>query len=111
MLQMIAALHPLHDGFFDNTLAVRNREKRGIKTVARDGESGIARQKILPRKGTNALKQLIKAFGRKAAQLHQDTLAAAQREIDPGAVTKSAGEEDTSILGTHILHIHAPQFI
>ena len=111
MLQMVTGLQAFHDGFFDDALTVRDREQRGIQTVAGNGEGRVPGQDILPRKGAGAFKERVKGHGGKRPDFHQHALAAAQGEVYRGTVGETADEKHTSVLGADLGEVHAPKFI
>ena len=108
---MITGFHTLHDSLLDDTLAVRDGEKRGIQTVACNGESCIPGQNVLPGERAGAFKQRVKALCGKRPDLHEHSFSAAQGKIDRGAVGETAGKKHAPVFGANLPDVHPPQFI
>ena len=103
LLHMVVGLEPLDDGFFDNRLTGGHGMKLRGNGVTLHGESRVTGQIILPRNGPGALKQLLKAAGGKLAQHQHDPRAAAQIEIQTGAVRRCAAAQDAAVFHAHLL--------
>ena len=70
--------------------------------VALYREGRLPGQKLLPGDGADALKQLLEAPRRELSQQGDDPGAAAQIDIQPGAVRPAALTEHTAVFRTHV---------
>ena len=107
----VHAFQPLHNGLFDDLLAVGHGEQLGIEAVALHGEGGVFGQQTLPGQGPGALKQRIKAQRIKAAQLDQHPFADAQVNIGScqgGVVSRKIYP---AVFRGHIVHVQPLQLV
>ena len=74
-------------------------------------ELAVFGDKVLQIGVVDALKQLLKAFGRKPGQHHHHTLAGAQAHIGLCQRLFIAGEKNAAILHPDIFHAKPAQFI
>ena len=111
LLQLPAGLHALNHCLFDDALAVGDGEQGGIEAVAGHGEGGVFREQAAPGERPYALKERVKSRRRKAPELQQHALAAAQGDVRPDTVGQGAGEEHAPVLRPDFGEVHAAQFV
>ena len=110
-VQPVDALQALHDGLFDDLLAVRHGKQPGIEAVALDGEGPVLRDDALPRQRARALEQLLKAQRLKAAEIDQHAFADAQVDIGAGDGLRPAGKAHAAVLRGDAGKLHAAQLV
>ena len=89
----------LHDGFFDDALAVRNRKKLAFDRMSLDRKSIQLPDPILPRQISHALKQLLKAECGKASDQNKNVLCTPQMQIGTRHILFAPLKKDTSVHG------------
>ena len=104
---MIGGLHPLHHGLFDDALAGGDGVELGGDGVPLHREGRVTGQIVLPRHGAGALKQLLEAASREIRQHQHHPCAAAQVDVQPGAVGQRAAAQDAAVLRLYILQAKA----
>ena len=66
-LDAVDGFEPLHNGLFDDALAVGDGEELGIEAVALDGKRPVGGNDRLPGQGLGGLEEFVEAPGLKAA--------------------------------------------
>ena len=77
--------------------------KLGGDGIALYRKGGVAGQIVLPRHGPGALKQFLEAAGIKLRQHQHDPCAAAQVDVQPGAILQCAAAQHPAVLRPHVL--------
>ena len=103
LLQMIGGTHPLHHGLLDDALAGGHRVKLGGDGIALHRKGGVAGQIVLPCHGPGTLKQFLEAAGAKLRQHQHHPCAAAQVDVQPGAILQCAAAQHPAVLRPHVL--------
>ena len=102
LIHAVVGLQALHHGLFDDALTGGHGVQLGGDGVALYREGRLPGQKLLPGDGAHALKQLLEAPRRELPQQGDDPGAAAQIDIQPGAVRPAALTEHTAVFRTHV---------
>lgn len=102
LLHAVVGLQALHHGLFDDALTGGHGVQLRGDGVALYREGRLPGQKLLPGDGAHALEQLLEAPRRELSQQGDDPGAAAQIDIQPGAVRPAALTEHTAVFRTHV---------
>ena len=89
----------LNYGFFDNALAIGNREQLAFDGMTLDGELVVFADPILKGQSFCAVKELGKACGREGAEKNVDALGKAQSYIGAGNVGSLTLKGDATVHG------------